>query len=87
MSNRPEEDVRSQASNLTSITIQTTQLPTGLETDFLLIDLREPGDYDEYHIKEALNFPGPRIKQDKTLPQLYQYMNKKDKIIIVYHFD
>jgi centrosomal protein CEP41 len=85
--NKPDDDARSQTSNLTSITIQTAQLPTGLQTDFLLIDLRDPDQYEEYHIKEALSFPGPRIKQDKTLPQLHQYMNKKDKIIIIYHFD
>jgi hypothetical protein len=38
---KPEEDARSQVSNLTSITIKTEQLPVGLETDFLLIDLRD----------------------------------------------
>ena len=39
---KPEEDARSQTSNLTSITIKTEQLPVGIETDFLLIDFREP---------------------------------------------
>ena len=43
--NQPEEDARSQTSNLTSITIKTEQLPVGIETDFLLLDLR---DQDEY---------------------------------------
>lgn len=38
--NKPEEDAMSQASGLTSITIKTEQLPTGVETDFLLIDFR-----------------------------------------------
>jgi centrosomal protein CEP41 len=74
--NKPEEDARSQTSNLTSITIKTTQLPEGVATDFLLLDLREPEEYEDYHIREALNFPGPRIKQDKTIPQLFQYKNK-----------
>ena len=85
--NQPDEDARSQISNLTSITIKTEQLPIGIETDFLLIDMREPEDYERFHIREALSFPGPRIRQDKILPQLFQYRNKEDKIIILYHFD
>lgn len=40
--NKPEEDSRSQTSGLTHITIKTEQLPVGVETDFLLLDLREP---------------------------------------------
>lgn len=85
--NQPDEDARSQVSNLTSITIKTEQLPTGIQTDFLLIDLREPEEYEKYHIREALNFPGTHIKRDKFIPQMYNYKNKENKIIVVYHFD
>ena len=53
----------------------------------MLIDLREPEEYEQYHIKEALNYPGTHIKRDKFIPQLYAYKNKGDKIIVVYHFD
>ena len=53
----------------------------------MLIDLREPEEYEEFHIKEALSFPGRQIKQDKIIPQLFHYKNKDNKIIIVYHFD
>lgn len=49
--NQPEEDARSQTSNLTSITIKTEQLPVGIETDFLLLDLRETEEYEDYHIR------------------------------------
>jgi len=28
-----------------------------------------------------------RIKQDKIIPQLFNYKNKENKIIVVYHFD
>lgn len=85
--NQPEDDARSQVSNLTSITIKTEQLPVGVETDFLLLDMRDSDEYEQYHIKEALSFPGPKIKQDKTIPQLFQYKNKEEKIIVLYHFD
>jgi centrosomal protein CEP41 len=52
-----------------------------------LVDLRDPEEYDQFHIREALNFPGTRIKTDKFLPQLYAYKNKESKIIVLYHFD
>lgn len=84
---KPDEDARSQVSGFTSVTIKTEQLPVGIETDFLLIDLREPEDYDKFHIKEALNYPGTHIKRDKLIPQLHAYKNREDKIIVVYHFD
>ena len=48
---KPDEDARSQTSNLTSITIKTEQLPVGIETDFLLVDLREPEEFEQFHIK------------------------------------
>lgn len=38
--------------------------------------MREPDEYDQYHIKEAINYPGPNIKRDKWIPQLLQYKNK-----------
>lgn len=85
--NQPEEDSKSQHSNFTSVTIRTEQLPTGIDTDFLLVDLREPEDYEEFHIKEALNYPGTHIKRDKPIPQIFNYKNKDNKIIVVYHFD
>ena len=31
----------------------------------MLLDLREKEDYDKYHIKEAMSFPGPNISRDK----------------------
>ncbi len=84
---KPDEDSVSQTSGLTSITIKTCQLPVGVDTDFLLIDLREPEDYAKFHIREAINFPGPNIKRDKWIPQLMQYKNKENRIIVVYHYD
>jgi rhodanese-related sulfurtransferase len=58
-----------------------------LDTEFLLLDLREHEEYEEYHIKEALSYPGPNIKRDKPIAELYHYKNRENKIVIVYHFD
>lgn len=49
--------------------------------------MREPEEYEQYHIKESLSFPGPNINRDKFLPQMYHYKNKQNKIIVIYHFD
>ena len=51
------------------------------------MDLREPDEYEQYHIKEAVNYPGANIKRDKLIPQIFNYKNKENKIIVVYHFD
>lgn len=73
----PESDTKSQVSStFTSVTIKTSQLPANLDTEFLLLDLRDPEEYEEFHIREALNYPGPNIKRDKPIPELYLYKNK-----------
>jgi len=56
-------------------------------TNFLLLDLREPEDYNLWRIKEAINFPAPNIGRDKILPEMYRFKNQADKLIIVYMND
>jgi len=53
----------------------------------LLLDLRDPDEYDLYRIKEALNYPAANIARDKVIPELYRFKNKSDKLIIVYMGD
>ena len=72
---------------MTNMTVKTTQLPMNLDTEFLLLDMREPEDYEDFHIREALSYPGTNIKRDKHMPELYAHKNKESKIIVVYHFD
>ena len=57
------------------------------ETDFLLLDIREPEDFSKYRIKEAINFPAPLIARDKFLPQIMKFKNQPDRWIVVYHYD
>ena len=57
------------------------------QTSYLLLDLREPEDYDIWRIKEALSFPAAKLAQDKMIPELYRFKNKADKLIIVYMND
>ncbi len=54
------------------------------ETKFILLDLREEADYNQFHIKEAINFPAPNISRDMTFSQLLRFKNLSDKMIVVY---
>jgi len=40
----------------------------------LLLDLREPSEYEASHIIESLNFPGPKVCQDKVPPEIYRFV-------------
>jgi rhodanese-related sulfurtransferase len=45
-------------------------------TTFLLLDLREPEEYEQWRIKESINYPAANIARDKMIPELYRFKNK-----------
>lgn len=49
--------------------------------------MRDPEDYQLYHIKEAINYPAPNIGRDKIIPELFRFKNQPDKLIIIYMSD
>mmetsp|Transcript_27790 Transcript_27790/g.20172 ORF Transcript_27790/g.20172 Transcript_27790/m.20172 type:complete len:91 (+) Transcript_27790:398-670(+) len=57
------------------------------ETMFLLLDLREKDEHQQWHIKESINFPAANIGRDRVIPELFRFKNQPDKIIIVYMQD
>lgn len=57
------------------------------ESKFLLLDLRSAEDYDQFHIKESMNFPARLINQDRFPSDLYKYKNKPNKWIVIYGDD
>ena len=56
-------------------------------TSFLLLDLRDPEEYDFWRIKEAINYPAANIGRDKIIPELYRFKNKANKLIVIYMGD
>lgn len=77
------DDNRSQFSSITnqtgvsiktSKTMQTRYFEITPDTDFLILDLRNEDEYDNYRIKEAVNFPEPLLKRDQFLPIIYKYV-------------
>lgn len=53
----------------------------------MLLDLRDPEEYEFWRIKEAILYPAANISRDKMIPELYRFKNKPDKLIIVYMGD
>ena len=53
----------------------------------LLLDLRDPEQYKLSHIKGSINFPSPNIARDKFIMKIWEFKNKEEKIIIIYHED
>ena len=53
----------------------------------MLLDLRDPDEYDLWRIKESINYPAPNIGRDKIIPELYRFKNKADKLIVIYMQD
>lgn len=87
VSSKTANTAMSHKTTVTAVTYATEMLGNLAEIDFIILDLREESDYKDYHIKEALSFPGVQISRDKFLNQMIMMKNKESKMIIVYHND
>jgi centrosomal protein CEP41 len=79
--------MRTGVSQATAVTYATEMIGITANTSFLLLDLREPEEYNLWRIKESINFPAPNIARDKMIPDLYRFKNQPEKLIIVYMLD
>ena len=79
--------MRSGVSQVSAVTYATDMPGITANTSFLLLDLRDPEEYNLWRIKESINYPAPNIGRDKVIPELYRFKNQPDKLIIVYMFD
>lgn len=79
--------MRTGVSQATAVTYATDMLGITANTSFLLLDLRDPEDYNLWRIKESVNFPAPNITRDKMIPELFRFKNQAEKLIIVYMLD
>ena len=66
---------RTGVTQVSAITYATDMLGITANTTFLLLDLRDPEEYDMWRIKEAINFPCANIARDKTIPELFRFKN------------
>ena len=79
--------MRTGVSQATAVTYATDMLGITANTTFLLLDLREPEEYANWHIKESINFPAANIARDRTIPELFRFKNAPDKLIVIYMND
>jgi len=85
--NQSSVSMRTGVSQATAVTYATEMIGITAQTSFLLLDLRDPDDYNLWRIKESINFPAPNISRDKMIPELFRFKNQPDKLIIVYMLD
>ena len=74
-------------SGVSAVTYATEALGITDQTSFLLLDLRDPEDYDFWRIKDSINYPALNISRDKIIPELFRFKNKTNKLIVVYMGD
>ena len=70
---------------MTLRSINNEDFQIGQDTDFLQLDLRLPDEYESFHIKDSINFPAYLIPREHFISQIYEFKNKKNKLIIIYH--
>jgi centrosomal protein CEP41 len=85
--NQSSVSVASAMSGATAVTYATDMIGITANTSFLLVDLRDPEDYNLWRIKESINFPAPNIARDKMIPDLFRFKNQPEKLIVVYMLD
>lgn len=73
--NQSALSMASAMSNATAVTYATDMIGITAQTSFLLIDLRDPEEYNLWRIKESINFPAPNIARDKMIPELFRFKN------------
>lgn len=56
-------------------------------TNYIIIDLRDNEEYEDFHIVESVNMPYYNISRDKFPSNMYMMKNKMDKMIICYSLD
>jgi centrosomal protein CEP41 len=85
--NQSQVSAATGASAASHVTYATEMLGITQNTTFLLLDLRQPEEYKEWHIRESINFPAVNIARDKTIPELFRFKNAEDKLIVIYMND
>lgn len=53
------------------------------EKPYLLLDVREPQNYNAYHMLQARSFPFVLMRRDQSPPELNKFKNKPEHLVIV----
>mmetsp|Transcript_202 Transcript_202/g.448 ORF Transcript_202/g.448 Transcript_202/m.448 type:complete len:258 (+) Transcript_202:26-799(+) len=55
-----------------------------VDTDFLILDTRDPDEYQQCHIEGALNFPAICLRRDQYPSQIYKFKSKPGTVVVLY---
>jgi len=55
--------------------------------DLVVLDLREPSEFETCRLPLAVNYPASRISRDQFSQDLYQCKKDPNKLLVVYHKD
>lgn len=50
---------------------------------YLILDVREPEYFNQYHIVQARSFPYTMLRRDQMHPEIYRFRNKPETLIII----
>lgn len=53
--------------------------------DLILLDLREPEEYEKCRLPMAVSFPAAKINRDQFTPELHRCKRDLSKLLVVYH--
>lgn len=53
------------------------------EKPYLILDVREIHNFNEYHVLQARSFPYQMLRRDQMHPEVYRFKNKPETLIIV----
>lgn len=65
------------------VTYSENDQPT-YEKPYLILDAREPGEYNLCHILQARSLPYTMLRRDQYHPDIYRFRNKPETLIIIY---
>jgi centrosomal protein CEP41 len=51
---------------------------------YLILDVRDVGDFNTCHLLQARSFPYTLLRRDQLHPEIYKFRNKTETLIIVY---
>jgi rhodanese-related sulfurtransferase len=59
------------------------------EMEYLLLDLRDPADFQQCCILGALSYPAPALSRsvNNFTTEILEFRNRTDRMIIVYDYD
>jgi len=55
--------------------------------DLVLLDLREPEEFEKCRLPLAVNYPATKINRDQFCPELQRCRRDPSKLLVVYHAD